>query len=69
MCIHICCPVWTTVCRAPMIMQAALNAMQEAGVERVFLTPHVMADLPDNRRSYLQDRFACMKQFAPEGSS
>lgn len=48
-------------------MQAALNAMQEAGVERVFLTPHVMADLPDNRRSYLQDRFACMKQFAPEG--
>ena len=48
-------------------MQAALNAMQAAGVERVFLTPHVMADLPDNRRSYLQDRFACMKQFAPEG--
>ena len=48
-------------------MQAALNAMQKAGVERVFLTPHVMADLPDNRRSYLQDRFACMKQFAPEG--
>ena len=48
-------------------MQAALNAMQAAGVERVFLTPHVLADLPDNRRSYLQDRFACMKQFAPEG--
>ena len=48
-------------------MRAALEAMLEAGVERVFLTPHVMADLPDNRRSYLQDRFACVKQSAPEG--
>ena len=48
-------------------MRAALKSMQEAGVERVFLTPHVMADLPDNRRSYLQDRFACMKMLAPEG--
>ncbi|MFQ9022108.1 MAG: hypothetical protein ACLR6J_13970 [Parabacteroides merdae] len=37
-------------------MAAALNAMQEAGVKRVFPTPHVMADPPDNRRSYLQDR-------------
>ena len=48
-------------------MREALNAMREAGVERVFLTPHVMADLPDNRRSYLQDRFDCMKRSAPEG--
>ena len=32
--IHICCPVWTTVQSAD-DMQAALNAMQEAGVERV----------------------------------
>ena len=51
-------------------MQAALNAMQEAGVERVFLTPHVMADLPDNRRSYLQDRFCLYETVCPrKGSS
>ncbi|WP_456087928.1 tyrosine-protein phosphatase [Parabacteroides sp.] len=48
-------------------MRAALKSMREAGVERVFLTPHVMADLPDNRRGYLLGRFACVKMFAPEG--
>lgn len=48
-------------------MVAALKEMQAAGVERVFLTPHVMADLPDNRRSRLEERFAEIKVSAPEG--
>lgn len=48
-------------------MAAALKEMQEAGVERVFLTPHVMADLPENRRGFLLERFAGIRQPVPGG--
>ncbi len=48
-------------------MCAALKAMQSVGVKRVFMTPHVMSDMPSNRRGFLQEHFAKMKELAPEG--
>ena len=48
-------------------MCAALKAMQSVGVKRVFMTPHVMSDMPGNRRGFLQEHFAKMKELAPEG--
>lgn len=39
MCIHICLPGVDDGVQSADDMQAALNAMQAAGVERVFLTP------------------------------
>lgn len=36
--------------------------LQEQGVKRVFLTPHVMADLPGNRAAALKERFDAFRQ-------
>lgn len=37
---------------------AILRDLQEAGITRAFCTPHVMADLPRNGHSFLQEQFA-----------
>jgi tyrosine-protein phosphatase YwqE len=37
---------------------AILRFMHEAGVRRIYLTPHVMADLPGNTPEALQSRYA-----------
>ena len=36
---------------------AMLAFLEGQGVERIFLTPHIMADLAKNRKDYLRDRF------------
>jgi Capsular polysaccharide biosynthesis protein len=45
----------------------ALNAMIKQGVRRVYFTPHVMADIPENRPAFLQKRFADFQKEAPAG--
>ncbi|MDD4515299.1 CpsB/CapC family capsule biosynthesis tyrosine phosphatase [Massilibacteroides sp.] len=45
----------------------ALDAMIDVGVKRVYLTPHVMADLPENYPDFLKERFLNFQQDAPKG--
>lgn len=45
----------------------ALRKMVDWGVERIYLTPHVMADLPENRPDFLKERFSSFVQEIPEG--
>lgn len=40
----------------------ALDLMERIGVARVFLTPHVMEDMPDNRPEFLRERLAWFKE-------
>lgn len=39
-----------------------LSFMETCGVERIFLTPHVMADLAKNRKEYLQEQFDTFRE-------
>lgn len=45
----------------------ALNQMKEWGVKRICFTPHVMADLPDNRPVFLKEKFDLFLSKAPSG--
>jgi tyrosine-protein phosphatase YwqE len=46
---------------------AALTYLQGLGVRRIFLTPHVMADLPANSPEALQARYAELAGVCPPG--
>ena len=41
---------------------AMLAFLEGQGVERIFLTPHIMADLAKNRKDYLRDRFETFRE-------
>ncbi len=45
----------------------ALKTMVSLGVKRVWMTPHVMEDIPQNRPAFLKERFAGFVPLAPEG--
>jgi len=45
----------------------ALNFLKDLGVERAFLTPHIMADLRENTPEKLQDKYAEFIKVCPEG--
>ncbi|MGM9759877.1 MAG: tyrosine-protein phosphatase [Parabacteroides sp.] len=40
----------------------ALDFLHQEGIERIFLTPHLMEDLSDNRPAFLRERFAALQQ-------
>lgn len=45
----------------------AFGALLEMGVTRFFLTPHVMEDMSQNNRSFLEERFAMLAGKLPAG--
>ncbi|MDR1344936.1 MAG: hypothetical protein LBJ39_06240 [Tannerellaceae bacterium] len=44
-----------------------LHFMHETGVERIYLTPHVMTDLPANTPEALQSKYESFLKVCPEG--
>lgn len=46
---------------------AALRVMVDWGVKCIYFTPHVMSDLPCNKREFLKERFADFLKIAPDG--
>ena len=44
-----------------------LTYLQEMGVSRMFLTPHVMADLGRNKASFLKEQLAAFEPSVPQG--
>lgn len=53
----------------PDLMEAftALKLMQKVGVKNIYLTPHVMTELPGNTHKMLTERFQILKNSSPEG--
>lgn len=44
---------------------AALERMKEVGVKRIFLTPHIMAEFPNNTPELLCAKYAILKECCP----
>ncbi len=47
-------------------MLAVLAVMEQTGVRQLFLTPHIMADLPGNHPAFLQERLKQVEERIPE---
>lgn len=45
----------------------ACRYLEKMGVKRIFLTPHIMEDLPDNHPSFLKQRFDTFVENNPSG--
>lgn len=45
----------------------ACQYLEKIGVKRIFLTPHIMEDLPDNHPSFLKQRFESFVENNPSG--
>jgi len=45
----------------------AITKMAEHGVKRIYLTPHVMEDYPENTTTYLREQFNKFREKVPDG--
>lgn len=45
----------------------SFQALSEMGVQRFYLTPHIMEEMSQNSRTYLKERFDAFKRKLPEG--